>query len=326
VPARRLALVALLGLAIPVVTTRPAMAVKAGDWCGPSKSNEGELSTDPLHPAAPLVCRQIDGAQGFRWQPGSPVAGSPGNGVPDAAAPAGAPARQALPAESAGRYCATPGVQVLDQNAQVLECQSNRWTAAPAGSATSNTDPLDAQVNGISDPQVDGISESIAPALSSKVLGNAPAKDPLPYDLGNPTGLPPGVTLPPGTTVWGGYPKSTPSDDWWKAADWITEGTVSGSNLEAVNTYFAQQCANIGWLFDPRRVSRLPSPTPPAKGYDYSAQMVVGECRTVLGSSTDPTRLRPWYLKWGITQQPGSPVLDLVVQLGSEPHEGGRPG
>ncbi|MCU1343993.1 MAG: hypothetical protein JWL70_259, partial [Acidimicrobiia bacterium] len=179
---------------------------------------------------------------------------------------------------------------------------------------------------GLSDPNIAGLSETIAPHLNLDALGDAKAVDPLPYDLGNPTGLPPGLVLPPGTRVLNGFPKPMPSEDWFKAHSWITQGFINTTNLEAINSYFVQQCANIGWLYDPRRVTRLPAPTPPAKGYDTSVQMVIGECRTVLGSSTDPTRIRPWYFTWSVARRFGAPQLELVVQLKSSPHEGGRPG
>jgi len=319
VSGRRLALVALLGLAIPVVTTRPASAVTAGDWCGKERVNQGALDTDPNFPARPLVCQ--DSATGFRWQPGTP-------GAPSiAATPMKGPLGQAAPSPAAGQYCATGSASTLAaETARVLICQSNRWVEQPLGPALNNRDPLDAVVAGIPDANIDGIPASIAPDLTTDVLGTAAVHDPLPYDLGDPTGLPPGVVLPPGTTVLGGFPKMSPSDDWWKAHSWITEAFVATSNLEAVNAHFVQQCANIGWLYDPRREARLPTPTPPAPGYDKSVQMVLGECRTVLGSPTDPTRVRPWYMVWSVARRFGSPSVELVVQLTDTPREGGRPG
>jgi hypothetical protein len=211
---------------------------------------------------------------------------------------------------------------------QPLLCQDHRWIAEPGQAAGSNgPDPIDSNVDGLSAPNVDGLSDSIARRLTvDNTLGYANRQEPLPYDLGNPTGLPPNVVLPPGTTVLAGFPRAMPSEDWWKANRWVTEALVSTADVEAVNAHFVAQCAKIGWLFDPRRVARFPAPTPPTKHYDTSVNMVAGECRTVLGSPTDPTRVRPWYLAWSASVRFGSPTVELFVELRSSPREGGRPG
>jgi len=313
--------VALLGLAVPVIASRPATAVKAGDWCGPSRTNQVELSTDPTANAEPLVCHEN------LWQPGQPTPDPPpAEAAPDPAE--AVPAVEGPVGRELGDYCAGPPspIRTLSgSSGQPLICEDNHWAAEP-GVPLGERAPLDPQVDGIPDANVDGLSDSIAPHLNADALGTANVTEPLPFDLGNPTGLPPGVGLPPGTRVLNGFPRAMPSEDWWKANRWLTEAVVSTTNIEAVNAHFVKQCANIGWLFDPRRVTRLPVPTPPAKGFDQSVTMVLGECRTVLGSPTDPTRIRPWYMAWSASLRPGSPTVELVVELRSSPREGGRPG
>jgi hypothetical protein len=213
----------------------------------------------------------------------------------------------------AGGGCQRPNEQRLSPAGTTLICTvagpAQTWTEiAPGAQGYTKLVPLQVPF------------ASYSPGESS---GTA---DPLDPDLGNPTGLPPGVALPPGTTVIDGFPQRLPSEDWWKNAEWLTEGHIATTDMEAVSTWFGDQCAKIGWWFDPLRVERYPNQNPPGPGYDRSVSMVAGECRTTAGSAGDPTRKRPWFLWWSVALRPGATQLELVVEVRSHTRLGGRPG
>jgi hypothetical protein len=321
---RRITASALLCVVLVVSLARPAAAFTQGDWCPTTDIGKGALDSDPPHGARSLVCTAL--GAGASYQPGQPTASA----SPPASANAPvslSPTGIAAGAPILGEYCPNDAFSALASDAAVLICEGNHWTPiGAAAGAPGSGGPLAAQTDGVLSAHADGIPESIAAGnpLPTPSTVN-PADNPLPYEMGYPNGLPPGVSLPPNTTVLNGFPKAYASDDWWKAARWLTEARIATTDMEAINSWFAQQCANIHWLYDARRVTRLPQ-QPPGPGYDYSAQMVIGECRTVLGSPTSPVRIRPWYLKWSVQQRAGSSQLELVVELGSRPHEGGRPG
>lgn len=149
--------------------------------------------------------------------------------------------------------------------------------------------------------------------------------DPLDPDLGDPSGLPPGVSLPPGAVMLAGSPQKLASIDYFKNASWMIQATVPGSDAEAITTFFAGQCATIGWFHDATRVERLPAQNPPGAFYDQSVTMVAGECRTYAGSAGDPTRRRPWFLTWSGSVRPGASQVELVVELRANSRLGGRP-
>ena len=138
------------------------------------------------------------------------------------------------------------------------------------------------------------------------------------------TGLPPGVSLPPGTRVRAGSPLRFTAVDWWKRARWMTLADLAGTDLEAVQEHFAAQCEGIGWRVDAERVQRLPDAPPPGRSYDRATRMLIGSCRTRAGSATDPTRRRPWYLAWSATLRPGAGSMELVVELRDTSPHGGR--
>lgn len=285
-----------------------AGSVHAGERCRSDQEGSAALDADT---GRPLVCTiDIDGAR--RWVEG---AGQISTGLRLPSVPELPVGRVVIPGAHprAGDPCP-------DETARVVSAETGRLLICPYGewleTSLMSTSPLPAV------PDLPPLGLEADPAAP-------PADDTerLPYELGDPTGLPPGVELPPGFVAAEGSPERRDSQDFWKAARWLNHGYVTGTtDMEAINTWFVGQCAEIGWLYDPRRVERLPLQNPPARNYDTTVSMVLGECRTVAGSATDPTRIRPWYLAWGITLRPGATQLELVVELRSFPRAGGRSG
>lgn len=199
------------------------------------------------------------------------------------------------------------GLRTLAADGTLLECTKSdtgfAWVAQKPGRAASST----------------------VGALGNAVATTA-GPDPLAADLGNPTGLPLTVTMPPGAVLVAGSPHRLPSEDWWKNARWRNDAVIAGStDVAAVHTWFVQQCASIGWLHDPERDETLPTDPKPAAGFRPGAVMQLGECRTAAGSDGDPSRRRPWYLAWSATVQPGGSDVEVVVELRDRTRVGGFP-
>ena len=154
---------------------------------------------------------------------------------------------------------------------------------------------------------------------------DVPGVDPLDPDLGNPNGLPPGVVLPPGTSMLAGSPQRLVSQDYLKHAEWMIQARVASTDLEALNAHFGKQCAAIGWLYDASATERFPKQNPPNATYDRSVAMVAGQCRTIAGSEDEPWKPRPWFLAWSVALRPGATSAELVVELCSNTRLGGRP-
>jgi hypothetical protein len=279
---------------------RPCSAIDAGLW-----------RVDP-DTGALLVCTAAD--SGPRWEPqgqGTPIAPTPTTSVPGTRS--GSVAAMALKTVGpvAGDPCPVVDAETLSGSTGArLRCQgtppSAVWTLVPMGS--------------------NGPTVSSAWFLPRLVRDARRALDPLDPDLGDPTGLPPGVSLPAGTVQLAGSPWRLPPDDWWKHNRWEIQATVGSTDLEALNNWFGAQCQAIGWYYDPLRVERFPYQNPPNREYDTSVVMVAGECRTYAGSAGDPSRRRPWFLEWSVALRPGEARAELVVELRASTRLGGRPG
>jgi hypothetical protein len=302
---RCLALVAVAASAI-VVGPRPAVAAET---C--RVDEVGILHADPYTSEITQCIDSPDGPP--TWQVPQPgvtpqatnalatavkqVAGSVGSALQTA--------RSGQPA--AGTACAQKGrVMLSPTDGTRLECgDDGQWSAiAPS-------------------PQQPPSSRLPSPLLPASP--DVPGGDPLDPDLGNPTGLAPGVSLPPGTTMLAGSPERLPSQDYFKNAEWMIQATVASTDLEAVNQHFGEQCAAIGWVYDPAAVERFPEQNPPNRSYDRSVTMVAGQCRTVAGSEEERWKQRPWFLAWSVALRPGATRTELVVELRSNTRLGGRP-
>jgi hypothetical protein len=298
---RTLALaVVAIGTFAPLLTASPAAGATAeGARC--SLSDSGRSALDPST-GQTVVC--APGQGGLLWRTG--VAATPAPTAPTRPAPP-----TASPRPAAGGRCAVAGSTILDAaTAEELLCTDGAAGRSWVGQGVG------AQLAPLETPVVDGDAGA---GLGPDAL--------LPPDLGNPTGLPPGVSLPPGMAVLPGYPFSTKPLDYWKRNRWITMGTIAGSNdaaMEAVHEWFVGQCAAIDWYFDPERVERLPDDPTPGRFYDEEVRMVLGECRTYLGTLTHPVGRRPWVLAWSATLRPGSPRIEVVVELRDSTRTGGR--
>lgn len=276
----------------------PAVAVhRAGERC-----SRDQLSAERIDPVTGTVVRCAAGDGGWQWRAADGAPAAPTTTV------AAWPSTNSPFAE--GKRCSVGSVALAPDSGARLTCPKGTWEVDPPGSSV--LPPM----------EVPAVPE--VPALPRVVA--VVDDDSLDPDLGNPTGLPPGVTLPPGTTVLTGSPRALPSDDWWKYHRWLTEATVATTNLEAIHAWFVGQCANLGWVYEATKVERLPSSPPPGRFYDQAWTMVIGECRTAAGSAVDPSRKRPWYLSWGVSLRQGAAVADLVVELRATSHLGGRPG
>jgi hypothetical protein len=168
-------------------------------------------------------------------------------------------------------------------------------------------------------------SSSRLVGTASPIPQPAPLVDPLDPDLGNPTGLPPGVSLPPGTTMLAGSPARLASKDYFKHAEWMIQATVASTDIEAISEHFARQCLAIGWLYDPKTVERFPDQNPPNRSYDRSVPMIAGQCRTAAGAEEERWAVRPWFVAWSVALRPGATSAELVVELRSNTRLGGRP-
>jgi hypothetical protein len=306
-----LAAAALVGGSVLAVAGR-AEAVRDGDRCSAADADRVRLDE---RTGVSLVCAPADG--GRRWQPGNaplPLTAPPGALDPPGAVDAGSPpAPLGLP-EAAGAQggdrCAREGDLRPDAaTGVVMSCtttdRGRRWVAPDA--AAQVIPPLE------------------APAVGTPAAPAPGTTDVLPADVGGPDGLPAGVTLPAGTTVLEGSPHTTPVADFpRKRQGWITFATVEGSDPEAVHAHFVAACDAVGWLHDPARVERLPESPEANRSFDRAVTMLVADCRTVGGSPSDPSRPRPWYLAWGVTQRPDRDVLELVVEIRDTPFTGGR--
>lgn len=309
---RTLGLTLTLALMALVVPSRAGAAVagsvRAGERCAADLDGAAALDAGT---GRPLVCRiDLDGVR--RWVEGG---GTISTGLRLPTLPEVPSGRVIVPGAHprAGDACPGDGNRVVSaETGRLLICPYGVWVETSLAATT----PL---------PSLPSLPPLELPEADAGTSDEAEAA--LPYELGDPTGLPPGVELPPGFVPAAGSPEERESQDFWKASRWLNHGYVTGTtDAESINNWFVGQCAEIGWLYDPRRVERLPAQNPPAKNYDTSVSMVLGECRTVAGSATDPTRIRPWYLAWGISLRPGATQLELVVELRSFPRAGGRSG
>lgn len=295
-----------VGLVVGVLAMAPpASAGRAADRC--TLAQEGQVRLDPVT-GTTVQCGPGEG--GRQWRP---VAR--GTRGADATVTAGdrAPLTRTVPGQrttrpgppQAGRRCRGPegrrGVSVA--TADLLACVAARWAVLARG------------------PRDPGLT---SPELELPVAGDPPT-DPLPADLCGERGLPPGVTLPPGTTLLPGQPTYAPATDWTKVRRCQLAGTVASTDAEAVHRHFVEQCAVLGWRYDPRGDERLPADPSPGPFYDREVQMVLGECRTRAGNPTDRRQRQPWYLAWGVTVRPGADRLELIVELRDTSRIGGRP-
>jgi hypothetical protein len=295
------ALALVLAVGLPIVAADPAFAAAtAGGRC--ARSNIGQAELDPAT-GATVVCTV--GEDGMRWRTGQTAAVTPLPTAPNLPAPP-------RPRPAPGDRCAAVGVQTLDGlTAETMECRASgtglAWVSLGAG---RQLPPI---VGTLVPPTGDGLG-----------LGGS-----LPFEMGAPNGLPDGVDLPPGTQVMDGFPQSRDAIDYWKRDIWITQALISGTNLDAagmesINDWFVAECSAIGWFHDPARVERLPGSPPPGRFYDTEVQMVLGECRTYLGTLTHPAGKRPWVLAWSVALRPGATQLELVVELRDTSRTGGR--
>jgi hypothetical protein len=275
-----------------------AEAADQGTRCARTELGSASLSSSGVT----VVCSA--GPLGYRWGPGVYTA-------PSTIAPAPTATRAATPTNGpvANGRCNRPDEQALSVvDASLLRCTSGRWSLIPTGPQL----PL---------PPIQG--PALPPSLPQSTT---PYIDPLDPGLGYPNGLPYDLKLPPNATLLLFQPTVLPSGDFWKKARWRNEAYLTGVDMEAVNTWFVNECTRIGWIHDPRKVERLPVPIPANKYYETPVKMLLGECRTIAGSATDPTRRRPWFLAWGVTLRPNTNQLELVTELRSFPRAGGRSG
>jgi len=304
------ALGALLLVAALVVTGARPAAARDGSGQRCTRALEGQVRTDTATGAS---IRCAPGDDGLRWQP---VPRGTASAPPATAAPAPTTATAPAPARPgglvAGARCGgrREGERAMaPSSGTTLECRAGpdgrRWVAAAGG------------------PQVIAPLAGAAGGTGDGAQGSG--QGPLPADAGSPGGLPPGVTLPPGTTVRAGSPFRSPAADWWKTWRWQTEADVAGADPEAVHAHFVAACRTLGWRFATARVQRLPDSPPPGRSFEPGARLLIGSCRTSAGSSTDPTRPRPWYLAWSVAQRPGASTTELVVEVRDTNPHGGRP-
>jgi hypothetical protein len=274
-----------------------AEAAEQGSRCTRNEIGSASVSSNGVT----VVCSP--GPLGYRW--------GPGQYTPSSTITSGPTTRPTTPASGpiAGRRCSRPDEQSLSVvDASLLRCTDGVWQLIATGPQL----PL---------PEIKG--PPLPPPLATS---GGSYFDPLDPNLGYPNGLPYDLKLPPTANLLLFQPTVLPSGDFWKRARWRNEAYIPGADMEAVNAWFVQECERIGWLHDPRKVERFPTPTPVNKYYETPVKMVLGECRTIAGSATDPTRKRPWFLAWGIALRPNTNQLELVTELRSFPRAGGRSG
>lgn len=286
------------------LTMSDAAATDLHTACSPLDA--GLTRVEPITGVA-LLCISTD--TGMRWEyPGSGPAVVPGASARLAGLGVESPTPAAIAALARiGERCPIAGEAQILTDGHPVRCALGdaglRWT----------------EVLLVTDPIPGGATTGQLPIARPLIV------DPLDPDLGNPTGLPPGVSLPPGAVMLANSPQQLASIDYFKNASWMIQATIAGTDAEAVTTFFAGQCAAIGWYYDAKRVERLPVQNPPGPFYDQTVTMVAGECRTYAGSAGDPTRRRPWFLTWSASVRPGANEVELVVELRANSRIGGRP-